>query len=348
MLGADIKDNSLALITESEGADVETLELAALAYLAKGSRKQAEELYQKILSYTRMTSRGIDISQKYKKHYWCFFNDDSERYALLLQLLTRLNAKDNTNQHIVYELLKMQKAHNGRWQSTAVTSRVLIALNDYIKGNDLEELNFTADALLNGTATLRGTFNGVAAKPVETTVTPKDKNLDVTFTKTGKGTLFYTASMKYALPAEKQTARDEGLCIYTEITDAKTGKLVKESELTAGNIYREKVIVSSRIRAEYVAVRAPVPAGCEILNSAFVTTGTIENLTEATRGLSYKGIYDAETQFFWDYFPAGVQQVEFQFRAVRKGEYKTPCATAECMYEEEIFGRTDGKVWTIK
>ena len=355
------KDTMLASIAENDNADIETLELAALAYLAIGKKKQAEHLSEKIISYTRMTARGIDISQKFKNHYWCFLNDDSERYALLLQLFTNLQDEQHSEQdivsHTLYELLKMQRAHNGRWQSTAATSRALIALNDYIKSNKLEQLDFTADVLLNGSNVLRGQFKGVDAQPIETTLTPRDSTINATFSKTGTGTLYYTASMKYALPAERQTARDEGLCIYTEITDVKTEKLVKENELIAGNVYREKVIVSSRIRAEYVAVRVPVPAGCEILNTAFVTTGTLEEIPEEptsarklsyTGGLSYKGIYDAEMQFFWDYFPAGMQQVEFQFRATRKGEYHTPCTTAECMYEEEIFGRTDGKVWTVK
>lgn len=356
LIGADINDSTIEEIAQNDNADVETLELCALTYLAKNKTEQAEILARKILSFTRMTSRGIDISQKYKNHRWCFFNDDSERYALLLQLFTKLNTKDSINQHIVYELLKMQKAHNGRWQSTAVTSRVLIALNEYIKSNNLENLNFTAEVLLNGKKELEGVFKGLTAQPVEKTIIPNDKKLEVEFTKNGQGDLYYTASMKYAIPAEKQTSRDEGLCIYTEITDVKTGKIVTENELIAGNVYQEKVMVSSRIRAEYVAVRAPVPAGCEILNTAFVTTGTLAQAPDNSsvqkwtynRGLSYKGIYDAEVQFFWDYFPAGIQQVEFQFRAVRNGEYHTPCATAECMYEEEIFGRTDGKIWTIK
>ncbi|MCR5762445.1 MAG: hypothetical protein K6G00_03590 [Treponema sp.] len=355
LLGADVNDSILSAITNNDAADVESLELTALAYLAKNDTAHAEALAQKILSFTRMTSRGIDISQKYKNHRWCFFNDDSERYALLLQLFTKLNKKDNINPHCVYELLKMQKAHNGRWQSTAVTSRILIALNEYIKSNDLEHLDFTAEVLLNGSKELGGTFKGVTAQPAETTIVPKDNEVNVEFSKSGQGNLYYTASLKYAVPAEKQTARDEGLCVYTEITDVKTGKPVTGKELVAGNVYRQRVTVSSRIRAEYVAVRSPVPAGCEILNTAFVTTGTLAEIPEEdnakkayARGLSYKGIYDSEVQFFWNYFPAGVQQVEFQFRAVRSGEYHTPCTTAECMYEEEIFGRTDGSVWSIK
>ena len=64
--------------------------------------------------------------------------------------------------------------------------------------------------------------------------------------------------------------------------------------------------------------------------------------------LSNRDIYDAEVQYFWDRFWRGNNSVEFMFRATRTGTYQTPCVTAECMYEEEIFGRTAGKVWNIK
>ena len=137
--------------------------------------------------------------------------------------------------------------------------------------------------------------------------------------------------------------------------------------LEAGKVYRETLYLSSTRNREYVAVRAPIPAGCEIMNAAFVTTGNYpepdapepdaeeedeEDYESYWRdynwGLSYQGIYDSEVQYFWDYFPTGFQKVDFLFRAVRAGEYNTPSATAECMYQSEIFGRSNGKVWKIK
>ena len=200
----------------------------------------------------------------------------------------------------------------------------------------------------------------------------KGEELPLVFEKDGTGTLFYTASMRYALPAARQYARDEGLCIFSEIYDVKTGELVSGDELEAGRTYREKVYISTTRNREFVAVRVPVPAGSEILNAAFVTTGSYHEEPEARDdedyyddygygyddygyydddynwGLSYQGIYDSEVQYFWDYFPIGFQQVDFLFRAVRSGEYETPSATAECMYQDEIFGRSQGKVWKIK
>ena len=159
--------------------------------------------------------------------------------------------------------------------------------------------------------------------------------------------------------------------LFTEITDVKTGEVVTSNDLVSGRVYKEKVFISSTRNREYVAVRAPVPAGCEIMNAAFVTTGSIPDAESEKHndyyddygyddydydsyyrnynwGLSYQGIYDSEVQYFWDYFPRGFQKVEFMFRASRCGNYNTPSATAECMYQEEIFGRSNGKVWTIK
>ena len=61
-----------------------------------------------------------------------------------------------------------------------------------------------------------------------------------------------------------------------------------------------------------------------------------------------KVIYDNEIQFFWDNFNVGSSTVSFTFRATRRGIYPTPPVQAECMYEPEIFGRSDGYLVEIK
>ena len=179
--------------------------------------------------------------------------------------------------------------------------------------------------------------------------TPKGQEIPLAFKKNGTGSLFYSASMKYALPAAKQTARDEGISLFTQIIDVKTGTPVVDGKLQAGRLYREKVFVSTTKARTFVAVRAPVPAGCEIINAAFATTARAPAASSDDAdedvwlrddgGLSYQGIYDSEVQYFWNVFPRGNASVDFLFRAVRKGSYGVPSATAECMYEEDIFGR---------
>ena len=141
--------------------------------------------------------------------------------------------------------------------------------------------------------------------------------------------------------------------MFTEIIDAETGEVVSGNKLVSGKIYRMKAYISSTHNRQYVALKVPVPAGCEIMNAAFVTTGSLpidysDGEFHYNSGLSYEGIYNSDVQYFWDYFPRGHQEVEYSFRAVRKGEYNTPSATAECMYQSEIFGRSSGKKWTVE
>jgi uncharacterized protein YfaS (alpha-2-macroglobulin family) len=56
---------------------------------------------------------------------------------------------------------------------------------------------------------------------------------------------------------------------------------------------------------------------------------------------------DDEALFHWEFFPAGRKEIEFRFRAVMPGIYPTPPVHAECMYEEEIFGRSAGELCRI-
>ncbi len=350
-------------IIKDKKIDSTTTALCGLIFDNLGLTEKRDAAVSKLKSQISLTAQGADLYDVNYDGYWSIYNDASEKYALALQLLTRTNPSNSTIQHIVFELLKLQKLGNGYWKSTSATARVLTAFDEYIRTNNLTDLDFTAEVLLNKKSLAKNSFKGVGAEPVDKTLAfdsqelnslPRNKELDLLFKKKGTGRLFYTASLKYAIPPTKQYAREEGICIFTEITDLETNEKVTGDELIAGNSYKMKVYVSSTHNREYVALRAPVPAGCEILNAAFVTTGTIPAKKGDAEdhnynyGLSYEGIYNSEVQYFWDYFPRGHQEVEYAFRAVRKGEYNTPSATAECMYEPEIYGRSSGKTWSIK
>ena len=156
-----------------------------------------------------------------------------------------------------------------------------------------------------------------------------------------------------------QCARDEGLKITYTITDYETGEEIKTSgsydsllTLESGKLYKATVRVETIRNRTYVALRSPIPSGAEILDSTFVTTSSKGETSVESEGwghwLSNKTIYDNEIQFFWDNFRVGSSTVSFTFRAARRGIYPTPPVQAECMYEPEIFGRSDGYLIQIK
>jgi uncharacterized protein YfaS (alpha-2-macroglobulin family) len=176
------------------------------------------------------------------------------------------------------------------------------------------------------------------------------------FTRRGTGNVYYTASLRYAIPSELQSFRDEGLGVFLSIYDVDTGEEFKGTALKSGKTYRGRVRVSSSRDRTYLALRVPVPSGAEILDATFVTTaayrdqgGTYGNdWTRSSSWVSHRLIIDNEIQFFWDQYNKGESTVNFLFRAVRRGVYPTPPVQGECMYEAEIFGRSQGLMYTIE
>lgn len=357
-MGQKFNTAQLNEILKDKDASINALAFASLAALECGERNLAEDAVAKIKNAMALTTRGV-VFQSGDFERWHFFGGKIEQYALCLELFSKLNPGDVYVNRLVYEMLELQKAFKGTWRSTAETSRALIALDSYIKETGLEISDFSAQILLDGKEFIQGEFKEAAANTVSAKFDfadekiasiKKDVEIPLEIKKQGRGALYYTVSMKYAIPAEEQLARDEGLCVYTEISDARTGKKVDAANLKSGEIYRQKIFVTSLKDRTFVALRAAVPAGCEIMNAAFSTTATVPQKNEAkgertyrsSWRMSHQDIYDAEIQCFWNYLSSGTQSVEFLFRAGRKGTYQTPAILAECMYESEVFGRSMG------
>ena len=351
--------------------------MCGIVSLNNGASDRALEIAADVRRHSRPTVRGMDITDGASAG-WMYFSGESEMNALLLQFFTQLNAADDMNGRLLFNLLEIQRAGNGYWKNTASTARVLEAVACYIEANNLESLNLEGMFSIEGKTLATGSFQGLDSKPVEKSLSfgelaevglESGKTLPVEITKLGRGTLFYSLSMKYALPVEEQIARDEGLSVYVEISELDTGKVVKNKSLQSGTIYKAQVILSSTKNRTFVALRVPIPSGAEVLNADFATmpqlagTATKEEAssTEGTLdewgnwfapgynfGLSSREIYDNEVRYFWDAFRRGRQQVEFLFRPVRSGSFIVPSATAECMYEPEIFGRTQGAMVEIQ
>ncbi len=367
-------DNSLDSIRNElyEKADDLTLDAAAylsLAYsnLSDGSgNSKAKSINKKIRAYLQPAQRSVTLSPKAKSGYWFWYQSETVQYAAILSALVSVNPDDEMVDRIIYTLLSKQS--QGRWQNTITTSAVLESIYTYIKNRKLDDTNYTASASLNGKKIMEEKFQGVAAKPKVLKLPfedefisslQRDKSIPLVFEKDGDGYLFYTVEMKYALPDEAQAARNEGLEITYEITDFDTGKVINvikdtsDLKLESGKLYKAKVYIQTNRTREYVAVRAPIPSGAEIMDSTLVTTGSgfETNATETwswRSRLSHKNLTDNEAQFFWDEMHSGRYSFDFTFRAARRGVYPTPPVQAECMYEPEVFGRSDGYLFIIE
>ena len=367
-----LKDNSLDSVRNELFNKVDAITLDAAAYLSLAYSntgktedfEKAKLINKKIRAYLQPAQRSVSLSKKAKSGYWFCYQNETVQYAAILSALVSINPDDEMVDRLIYTLLSKQA--QGRWQNTITTSAVLDSIYTYIQKRKLDATNYTATLLVNSRQMMKENFTGAAAKP-KTLKLPfedefisslaRDKAIPLVFEKEGDGYLFYTVEMKYALPDEAQAARNEGLKITYEITDFDTGETINVAKdtcdltLQSGKIYKARVFVESSRTREYVAVRAPVPSGAEILDSTLLTSGSAAQSEYSQNWhsrINHKNITDNEVQFFWDEMHSGRYFFDFTFRAVRRGVYPTPPVQGECMYEPEIFGRSDGYLFIIE
>ena len=104
---------------------------------------------------------------------------------------------------------------------------------------------------------------------------PSGTLLPLTFGLTGKGTLYYTAELRYALLAAGVEPRDEGIGIATEILDDK-GAIVTGTDLALGKVYTMRVVFYSSQDRTYLALRAPIPSGAEPIDGSLLTSQIVK------------------------------------------------------------------------
>ena len=389
MNGAGFDDSILAaiqarVIPQLEDYTAQPNDLAALALLSltytqrnrAGDAAKAAKCMERIINACRFTTRSVSLAvpppQGYRFWYVNDLSLDSLDLALILQSLVKAapdHSREDAVRAVLYTLLQRQKG--GYWQNTATTAHVLEAVYEYIQYAQLDATNFTAAAALSGKELFTATFKGAAAKPAvqrfsfkeqPVSEAKRDTLLPLSFTKTGTGQLYYTASLAYALPQERQQPRDEGLGVSCTIRDIAVDTIVMpDSEnsavitLESGKTYEMAIRLSSGKDYTFVALRAPIPSGAEIVDAAFVTSASNDYDEEDAeeswtdwRDASKQQIYDNEVQYFWNSWEKGGTTVRFKFRAARRGVFPCPPATAECMYENEIFGRSSGVLYVIK
>ncbi|MCL1959422.1 MAG: alpha-2-macroglobulin [Spirochaetes bacterium] len=364
LMGEKIDASRLAEILSRDNVDPSVLAFAGMTYRALGQNAQAASTAARLRNLIRLTARGADITDPLDQRRSTFYGNNIEQLALTLQFFAGQFPGDSINTRLLFSLLEAKRSGTGYWQNTAATVRVLTAVDALIREEKLENINVNSSVALAGAELLKGTFKGLGAKPVMGTFDftasplsglPRDRIQTLKFDRSGTGNIYYTASLRYAIPSELQSFRDEGLGVFMSIYDIDTGTEIKGTALKSGKTYRARVRISSNKDRTYLALRVPVPSGAEILDAAFVTTasyedkgGTSGNEEKRRSALSHQVIMDNEIQYFWDQFNKGEDTVSFLFRTSRRGVYPTPPVQAECMYEPEIFGRSQGLLYTIE
>jgi len=355
--GAGVQGQIQALL-ESKNLGILEQILLGLASLSLGDVQKAELVLDGIRGAMRVGTRSVTLAGDIDS--WIYYGGELQAKAALLLLYGRLQPRSQIAQALANDLLA--SARKGYWVNTSNTGWILQAFAAYMDTDGQRDTKFSASVNLGDSELVSREFSGVSRKPFSVKIEPaelleiakqakRDRAEDwlpLSIGKEGKGRLYYTATLRYALDGSRVEPRDEGIGIFTEITDPQ-GDPVK-GPLKLGEVYRlHGVVYSSRDR-DFLVLRLPLPSGAEAIDGS-LSTSQIVRRDEAENGSGYYGpikrIYDNEVRFIYDTFYRGKRELSFLFRTTTPGTFATPPATAELMYEEEVFGRTAGREFRI-
>jgi uncharacterized protein YfaS (alpha-2-macroglobulin family) len=369
MYGEQVGSEIAGFIKQGDENGISGFAFGGLAALELGQKAAALTARDRIRSFIRPGARTLDFTDTYERQgdFWGY---DTDKYALALMLYHALNPGDDMTSRLANALVERQR--RGVWSNTSSTFWAVLAFGRVADAEAAQRTDLSASVSLGPVSLFTGEFRSYGGVPLSRTFpfasppldgVERDTLLPLRIEKNGAGQIFYTANLRYGIPAELASPRDEGFSVFAETLDADSNP-VKDGRLIPGKTYTRRALVSASRDRAFMVLRVPVPSGAEIIDAMLVTSPTVPPAEEGQEHVEGAGeedgdwyfpdetlpvrfVMDDEVRFHWDYFPAGRQEVQFRFRAVMPGVYPTPPAQAECMYEEEVFGRTSGELIRI-
>lgn len=356
--GRRVQRQIQALQANKTNLGVQEQAFIGLAYHTLGQHQKAEAVLEAIRAYLRVGTRSVTLTGTVGS--WIYYGGQLQAKAALLLLYGRIEPRSQIAQALAEDLLASTR--KGYWQNTSNTGWILQAFASYIDADQERRSDFTARIQLGETFFPPIEFSGVSKQPQTLSIAPGDLIriekaeggdrdqgwLPLVFSKQGRGRLYYTATLRYALDASLVDPRDEGIGLFTEVLDVQGNPV--SGALQLGDVYRMHCVIYSGRDRDFLALRLPLPSGAETIDGSLATSQIIRGQEEHEDPWYFRPvqrIYDDEVRFYYDTFHRGKREVSFLFRATTPGTFPTPPATAELMYEEEVFGRTGGREFRI-
>ena len=353
--------------------------LLGYVYELEGRDNKLNDIYRKIKNFVSMGTQSVDIRETYESRF--YFDSMYQQLSHLLRLAIKTGEEPEIISRYTFSLNREKNSRN--WINSQDRMWIAIALSDLVEMEKPSDIKFEAEVVLNENPLIKGRFEGFSRGPQEKTFDLFDEIVPMSgqnelsslqFRKVGEGNLYYASTLKYALPNEVAMLRDEGLSVFTTIENL-DGDVIDNNQLELGETYRMRVLLNTSKSRSFVNLTVPIPSGAEIVDPSFSTTSSYLNAggvnseqwsreTEYGDEESYIGegyiidgyiypftpnqlIFNQEIRYSWDSIYYGQRDVSFLFRCTTPGIYPTPPASADLLFEPEVFGRGKGRLIVI-
>jgi uncharacterized protein YfaS (alpha-2-macroglobulin family) len=345
----------------------------ALGLLEPKDPTRVDALLSDINSAAIVSATGAHWEEEQADYY--AMNTDTRSTSIVLAALARLDPENALAPNTVRWLMVARK--DGYWETTQETAWAIIGLTDWMVATGELEGAYNWHVVVNGEELGAGS---VARDNVDETVKLQIQVAELladeanrvvierwapTGRDEGSGRLYYSMYLRYFKPAEEVTALNRGIMVSRQYRladcDAEDGECPAIDRAQVGNVIQVKLTIIAPNDLHYVVVEDPFPAGAEGVDQSLKTTSVVGERPELTRTdrdnpwgdgygwwwFSHTELRDEKAVLFATYLPRGTYEYTYLIRPSLPGEYRAIPTHAYEMYFPEVFGRSDGGIFTI-
>lgn len=315
--------------------------LLSTASRDRGAAAMKQTLLGEILNAARLEAASAHFEEGSFSGGQVLMHSSLRSNALALMAL--LDAGDTSTLPEKVAVYLLGKRRNGFWRNTQENAWSLLALSEYYRRRESQPIDFQASVRLGDRKLPATTFREIRSEIVqlameELTRLAPNRELEVAFEKSGSGRLFWGVSLSFYPTGSDFQEVNQGVALQRVYEDLGTGE--RKSTFRQGDLVRVRLKLQVTAEKNYLAIDDPIPAGCEIQDSALQTTRQQDPQRRGGNSWYFNHVeaYDDRLQVFADLLPAGSYEFTYTVRATAAGTFLAPGAKAEEMYNPEVFG----------
>ncbi len=365
--GEDVNEEVDTLVNDHRGLlDPYAKALLVLAYELMGSGGANQETLLADINDQAIVSAG---GAHWEDAEQDFFNlsSDIRGTAMVINALARVEPESALAAPAVRWLMLARTAET--WSTAHETAWNIFGLSEWMAASGELDADFDYQLNVNSTPFANGTFNSANIATSDALSVPIG-NLEVEETNffdfqrgEGDGRLYYTMYLNSFIPADAVEATSRGLTVertyYDAACDAEEETCEPIEEIAAGQQVRVELNIIAPTDLLYAVIEDPIPSGAEgidpnlDINSAQLAGGMVQE--DAPFPYGYWGWWyfnrveyrDEKVVFLSDFLPAGSYQYTYYLQPVIPGEYQVMPAVGYQEFFPDIFGRSNGMLFTI-
>ena len=365
--GADVVGEADELLAEHRDLlDPYAKALLALAYEANGAAGDNQAgLLTDLNDSAIMSATGAHWESAEQD----FLNLDSDirGTAMVISALTRLAPDSPLLPPAVRWLMVARQAET--WATLHQTAWSVSALSDWMVVSGELEPDYAYALQVNLQPRASGSFTPDDATASETVTVPlselvqDDTNFFDFQRGAGNGRLYYTLRLDSAIAVESLDPISRGFTVERSYYDADCDPAEEtcepiETTAAGGRVRVELTVIVPNDRI-YVTVEDPIPAGMDAIDPNLLTSASgNEGVIVPAEGEFARGFWgwwyfdhiqyrDEKVVFLSQFLPAGTYQYTYFLQPNIPGTYQVMPTTAREQYFPEVFGRSEGAIFTV-